>query len=233
MSPRIVLTGASRGIGLSARLVTFQRTQTPELSALVSEFPDRISIVSCDISKEREFTQNLNNAIKLLGGLDSIILNAGVASPMKRISSDGTISDWKHIFDVNFFSLVTALQGEVILVSSGAAVKGMASWGAYNASKAALNSLGRTLAQEEPDITTVAVRPGVVETDMQTDIRSKGVEMKKEEHQGFIKLFEEGKLLKPEAPGYVLAALAISASPSLSGEFVSWDAEECKPYRAP
>jgi NAD(P)-dependent dehydrogenase (short-subunit alcohol dehydrogenase family) len=39
--------------------------------------------------------------------------------------------------------------------------------GAYGSSKAALNHLARTLAVEEPDVTTVAVRPGVVDTDMQ------------------------------------------------------------------
>jgi len=62
----------------------------------------------------------------------------------------------------------------VILVSSGAAVGGVAGWGAYNASKAALNSLGRTLASEEEDLVVVSVRPGVVGTEMQEKIREIG-----------------------------------------------------------
>lgn len=50
----------------------------------------------------------------------------------------------------------------------------MAGWGAYNASKAAMNSLGRTLANEEEDLVVVSVRPGVVGTEMQEKIREIG-----------------------------------------------------------
>ena len=44
-------------------------------------------------------------------------------------------------------------------------------WGAYSAAKAALNSLCRTLATEEPEITAVAIRPGVVGTSVDFLIR--------------------------------------------------------------
>lgn len=43
-----------------------------------------------------------------------------------------------------------------------------------SASKAAMNSLARTLGNEEPSIVTVAVRPGIVDTDMQKAIRETG-----------------------------------------------------------
>ena len=44
-------------------------------------------------------------------------------------------------------------------------------WGAYGASKAALNHLAMTMKSEEPDITTIAIRPGVVDTEMQRELR--------------------------------------------------------------
>ena len=61
---------------------------------------------------------------------------------------------WKHHFDVNFFSLITAVRaalpalrqapnGRIIFVSSGASVKGYTGWGPYNTAKAALNGLCR------------------------------------------------------------------------------------------
>ena len=65
------------------------------------------------------------------------------------------MDSWKKHFDVNFFSLITAVKvslpylhkstlgGRIIFVSSGAAVKGMPGWGPYNAGKAAMNSLCR------------------------------------------------------------------------------------------
>lgn len=40
--------------------------------------------------------------------------------------------------------------------------------------RAALNSLCRTAANEEPDVTFLAVRPGVVDTDMQGQLRQDG-----------------------------------------------------------
>ena len=60
------------------------------------------------------------------------------------------------------------------MVSSGAATGGVQGWGAYSASKAALNSVVRTLGNEEPDVVSIALRPGVVDTEMQEIIRDKG-----------------------------------------------------------
>lgn len=78
--------------------------------------------------------------------------------------------------DVNFFSLLYTIQaalpalreskGKVIFVSSGASLRGTYAWGPYAASKAAMNSLCRTLAVEEKDVVSVAVRPGTVDTDV-------------------------------------------------------------------
>jgi len=127
--------------------------------------------------------------------IDGLVLNAGTLDPCGRVGDNTPLEAWKNHFDVNFFSLVaackaalpslrnSALGGKIIFVSSGAAVKGLAGWGPYNASKAAMNSLCRyllshllvfcyrlpilrTLAQEEPDVTSVAVRPGMVDTNV-------------------------------------------------------------------
>lgn len=88
-------------------------------------------------------------------GIDGVILNAGILDPLCRIGDDTPLDSWKRHFDVNFFSLVTAVKaalpylrkssngGRIVFVSSGAAVKGLAGWGPYNAGKAAMNSLCR------------------------------------------------------------------------------------------
>ena len=57
------------------------------------------------------------------------------------------------------------------MVSSGAAVNAYTGWGMYGAAKAAMNHLALTLSTEEPDVTTMAIRPGVVDTEMQREIR--------------------------------------------------------------
>ena len=51
-------------------------------------------------------------------------------------------------------------------------------------------------------------------------------------HQVFVKAHSEGKLVKPEDAGHVIAALALQADKGFSGQFVSWDSEECSRFRA-
>lgn len=62
--------------------------------------------------------------------------------------------------------------GKAVFVSSGAATGQTAAWGAYNASKAALNAIARTLANEEPSLAVWAVRPGVVDTEVRAMARA-------------------------------------------------------------
>lgn len=77
-----------------------------------------------------------------------------------------------------------------------------------------------TLAAEEPDVTTVAVRPGVIDTDMQKEVRGHADVMDAKDAAKFKNLHEDGKTLKPEQPGNVLARLAVGADQELSGKFL-------------
>lgn len=111
--------------------------------------------------------------------------------------------------------------GKIILTSSGAAVKGTSAWGCYGAGKAVYNSLARTLAGEELDVVTVAVRPGVVDTEMQTTLAAEHfTKMEKKDAAKFENLRAEGKMLRPEQPGNVMARLVLDAEQELSGAFV-------------
>lgn len=112
-------------------------------------------------------------------------------------------------------------KGSIVLVSSGAAAGAYSTWGAYGASKAVLNHLAMTLAVEEPDITTISIRPGVVDTEMQREIREvHHTSMDKKDVEKFAGLKTNGGLVKPEQPGNVMAKLAVQASKDLSGKFL-------------
>ena len=83
-----------------------------------------------------------------------------------------------------------------------------------------LNSLARTLATEEPEIATVAIRPGVVDTKMQETLaREHYSKMEPADTERFKKMKEEGKMLRPEQPGNVIGRLALDAGNGLSGKF--------------
>ncbi|KAI0375600.1 short-chain dehydrogenase [Pilatotrama ljubarskyi] len=253
--PVVVLTGASKGLGLAiakilletlgANVVALSRTKTPELRSLCDAHAESLLALECDVTDAAAVRSSVSRGVEKYKRIDGLILNAGVLEPLGKIASEEiTLDQWKQHFDINFFSLVTAIRatlpelrkspigGRVVFVSSGAAVGGTPSWGPYNAGKAAMNSLCRTLAEEEPDITCVALRPGMVDTPMQGLIRNKGPStMDPHILQKFTEAHEKGVLVKPEDAGHVIAALALKAPKSLSGQFVTWNGEECKDFR--
>jgi len=115
-------------------------------------------------------------------------------------------------------------RGRIVNVSSGAAVKAIEGWSAYCVAKAGGIHLTRLLAAEEPDITTVALRPGVVDTDMQALIRAEGAKaMNPEKRASFLELKATGQLLDPAVPARKIAWLALNAPSALSGAFLDYD----------
>ncbi|KAI0034070.1 NAD-P-binding protein [Vararia minispora EC-137] len=256
-TPVVVVTGASRGLGLAiasillasadAAVVAISRSRTPELNKLASVHGHALRIVQCSATDAPTFTQAITSAAQDFGRLDALVLNHGVLEPISRLENPvNNAASWASHFDSNVFSFVTAIQaslpslrkspigGRVIFVSSGAAVGAVCGWGAYNASKAAVNSICRTLASEENNITSVAIRPGKIDTAMQGDIRAGGSEhMDRPIYDSFVREHTEGKLLPPDVPGHVIAKLALYAPAELSGKFLSWDSEECRPFSKP
>lgn len=108
-------------------------------------------------------------------------------------------------------------------VSSGAATKHYKGWASYGSSKAVYNSISAHLALEEPDITSVAVAPGRVDTDMQGVLRAEGKHsMDEAQYATFAEAKEKGTLLKPEQPGHVMAKFVADPLKSLSGKFFTY-----------
>ena len=67
---------------------------------------------------------------------------------------------------------------------------------------------------------------------MQNSIRTSGAAyMYEKDYNLFVQTHADGKLVSPEDCGYAIASLSLQASKSLSGQFVSWDSEECKAHR--
>jgi NAD(P)-dependent dehydrogenase (short-subunit alcohol dehydrogenase family) len=125
--------------------------------------------------------------------------------------------------------------GRIILTSSGAALSAYQGWGAYGAGKAVLNHLALTLSVEEPNVCTISIRPGVVDTEMQREIREVHHEsMSEKDRTKFAGLKKDGGLLRPEQPGHVLAKLAIADGEDfreLSGKFLNWNDESLSMYQ--
>ena len=98
-----------------------------------------------------------------------------------------------------------------------------------------LNHLALTLSIEEPFVTTISIRPGVVDTEMQRDIREKhNTTMLAKDSEKFVGLKRDGGLLRPEQPGHVIAQLAEAGKEGLkglSGKYLSWNDESLGPFQ--
>jgi NAD(P)-dependent dehydrogenase (short-subunit alcohol dehydrogenase family) len=145
----------------------------PTRPFLVGRRPCRnYSVCETDQTLEKAVHQ----AIQSFGRIDSLVINHGSLDPVKKVS-ESSAEEWRKAFDINVFSAVGLIQaalpslratkGRIVLTSSGAAQSAYQGWGAYGAGKAVLNHLAMTLSVEEPDVTTISIRPGVVDTEMQ------------------------------------------------------------------
>ena len=190
-SKTILLSGASRGIGLAIaqfllkaperhNLVVLGGRSKEALDKLQATSPDHVQVVPGDLADFSLGLKAIEVALSKFGQIDALVLNHGTLGEVARIA-DCDPEQVRQTFDVNFFSVVACVKaavpelrkskGRIILTSSGAAIHGYSSWGAYGASKAAMNHLAITLKTEEPEITTVAIRPGVVDSEMQRELR--------------------------------------------------------------
>lgn len=212
------------------KVVLASRSAAP-LEELKLSAPDRVEYSAGDLSDPSFIRKAIDLAVSRFGRLDGLILNHGILGQVKRIV-DLEFEDWSSCFQTNFFSCAYAAKvaipelrktkGRIIMTSSGAASNGYTGWGPYGSTKAAMNHLALTLKAEELDITTIAIRPGMVDTDMQKQIREEHAgNMNPEDMKKFNGVFEEGKLVKPEQCGHVIAKLAVSAPPDLSGQCFS------------
>ncbi|KAI5809293.1 short-chain dehydrogenase [Pyronema omphalodes] len=251
-TPTILITGASRGIGSaivshllstsSANLFLVSRTAAP-MEELKQAHNGRVDYLAVDMAADdasAKIKEALAAAFDGKGRLDALVLNHGVLDPVSKVQ-DADVREWKMGFMVNFFSGVALTQallpalreskGRVIFVSSGAATTAYPAWAMYGSSKAAMNHFCLSLATEVPEITAVSIRPGVVDTQMQKEIRTAHVQAMGEGNQRFQNFHKDGKLLRPDQPGNVIAKLALNMPKEISGQFLSWNSPELAAYQ--
>ncbi len=177
-----LITGGSSGLGLAlARHLDdagwIVVTDARDARRLHEALEDTtVHGVPGDIA-DADHRAGLVDAVSGLGGLDLLVLNASTLGPLPmRPLSEFEPTEFGEVFRTNAgapASLMVALtaqllarDGVVIGISSDAAVHHYETWGAYGASKAALDHLVLTFG-EETGLTTYAVDPGDMRTPMQ------------------------------------------------------------------
>ncbi len=184
-----LITGASRGLGITLAtclagqnfdlILTARGTTSLEQAAeQLRPFGTTIITIAGDVA-EPSHQRRLIAATESLGRLDVLVNNASELgpSPMPALA-DMPLAALRQIYEVNIIAplaltqsalpLLKANRGLVVNLSSDAAVGGYAGWGGYGSSKAALDLLSRTWANEleEAGVGVVSVDPGDIRTTM-------------------------------------------------------------------
>ena len=179
-----LITGASKGLGLTlARYLASRRYRLvitargrDELQAAAAELAETSSVIA--IAGDVREAAHRQALIEAAGGeLDLLINNASDlgTSPLPPLA-EYDLDRMRQVFEANVFAPLALVQlalpaltrsaGMVVNLSSDAARGGYPGWGAYGASKAALDLVGKTLAQENDRLTVVNVDPGDMRTEM-------------------------------------------------------------------
>jgi 3-oxoacyl-[acyl-carrier protein] reductase len=182
-----VVTGASKGLGAAiaehlaaagAAVVVNYASSKAGAEAVVNRIrkaDGKAAAVQADVSKSDDVRRLFAETKKAFGKLDILVNNAGVYefAPLEAISSDHF---HKH-FNLNVLGLLLTTQeavkhfgpagGSIINMSSFAATSAPPSTSVYSGTKAAVNAITRSLAQElgPRKIRVNAISPGVVETE--------------------------------------------------------------------
>lgn len=176
------MTGASRGLGRAlaeafanagAAVLVHARSETAAEAARAASGAH--AAFAGELGDQGLGTR-LAAAATALGGLDVLVLNAGVLGPMQALA-DTDFDAFREVMALNVdaqlrlfiaaLPFLRASHGAVLWMSSGLGRFAAPNYGAYCASKHALEGLAKLAAIEHAGfVTSVAIAPGMVQTDM-------------------------------------------------------------------
>ncbi|XP_076759689.1 farnesol dehydrogenase-like [Xylocopa sonorina] len=186
-----VVTGASSGIGAAIvkQLVNngmivaglARRVEKiKELEQSLEESSGKLYAVECDVSKEDSVIAAFAWVQENLGPVNVLVNSAGIAKESSLI--DGSLEDWRSVFDVNVFGLCLCTKeavrmmreagGEGVIINinslAGERVPFIPGFSVYPASKRAITALAQTLRHEltGTQIKVTGISPGLVATDL-------------------------------------------------------------------
>lgn len=225
----ILVTGANRGIGLALTRILLasgnvviagcrRPAESGELRQLALLHPETIDLIKCDVQDEEGMAEAAQASLKRRQKLDVIFNNAGI---MPEAGNESILNIDLNLFwqafDTNVLGSVRVIRAfytmlahserpRIVNVSSGLgsiSTRDSHEYYAYATSKAALNILTRAIADEfaPKGVTTVAISPGWVRTDMGG----------------------QDAALSPEESAGSLAEMIKRIDPELNGQFLDRD----------
>lgn len=185
MSKKVIIIGATSGIGRALAVEMHRRgcmigatgRRTERLDALCHELGDRIYPKAMDVARHDEARGQLQSLIEKMGGMDIIVLNAGVSNfrdgidwKTERTVIDVNIRGFAALANFSFDYFERKKAGQIVGVSSLAGLFGYGLSATYNASKAFVSNYLQGYRQRahhsNAKIRVTEIQPGFVESEM-------------------------------------------------------------------
>jgi NAD(P)-dependent dehydrogenase (short-subunit alcohol dehydrogenase family) len=181
---RVLITGGASGIGAATAarfleegsMVCVLDRDAEAQRKIVHELPNLTAALDADVSNLKQVQAAFAEAIRLMGGVDVLVNNAGIS--IRHNFLDITPEEWDKVIAVNltgvFYVAQTAARhmmergGVILQTASTNGVMGYPFYADYNATKAGVIELTKSMALElAPRVRVCAVAPGYVLTPMQ------------------------------------------------------------------
>lgn len=235
---RVLITGGASGIGLAtverfleegAQVAVFDR-DAAGLMQLKARWPDLAATITVNVSDYAQVERAFTKLDEIFEGLDILINNAGIS--IRHTFMDIMPDEWEQVVRVDLFGVFYVAQQAArrMLAGGGGAIVNMGStngmvgqpfYADYNAAKAGVIELSRTMAVElAPSIRVNAVCPGYVLTPMQ---QAEYTPAMMAEVNNKIPLKRHAK---PEEVAALFAFLTSEEAPYISGQAVVIDGGE-------
>ncbi len=235
---RVVITGGASGIGLAtarrfvsegSKVVVIDRNEDA-LDEVLSNHPGLVGGIVADVSCPDEVRRAFREVDALMGGLDVLIANAGISvrKPFLEIEYE----QWVQVLGVNLGGVFLCAQeairrmqaqrsGVVLFTASTNGMVAHPLYADYNASKAGVILLAKTLALEfAPWLRVNAVCPGYVMTPMQE------AEYTPEMLEEVNEKIPLKRHARPEEVAALFAFLASAESSYITGQYIAIDGGE-------
>jgi meso-butanediol dehydrogenase/(S,S)-butanediol dehydrogenase/diacetyl reductase len=235
---RVLITGGARGIGAAttkrfleegSRVVVIDRYK-PALEDIKRELPQLEDAILADVSILEDVNRVYKKIDQMWNGLDVLINNAGISIRHKFM--DITPKEWQEIMDTNLTGLfymakeaakrmLKAEKGVIINMGSTSGFTGYHYYADYNASKAGVIELSRSMALElAPYVRVIALCPGYVLTPMQE------AEYTPEMMREIDRKIPLGRQARPDEMAAVFAFLASDDASYITGCAITADGGE-------